>query len=143
LHTSNERSHRRRTRKSPWRLAALVTVAAALAAPATAGAKLLVETYNEGLQPSVFLDGTSSAISNPKRITVEFSSSHEAELVGWFAIKCDRGRARSYSLSDVSPARRTVRIGGQPGKCRVVGASARFADPLDEGWIKLRASGSG
>lgn len=124
------------------RLAALVTVAAALAAPATAGAKLLVETYNEGLQPSVVLDGPSAAISNPKQITVEFTSNHPAQLVGGFQIKCARKFSRSYSLSGVSPAVRTVRIGGQRGKCRVVGASARFADPLDEGWIQLRASGT-
>jgi hypothetical protein len=141
LHTSNEKSNRRRTRKSPRRLAALVTVAAALATPATAGAKLLIETYNEGLEPHT-VSGPSAAINNPKRITVEFSSSHEAELIGGFTIKCDRKHSRSYSLSGLSPAVRTVRIGGHRGKCRVQNASARFADSLDEGWIQIRASGT-
>ena len=122
-------------------LAALVTVAAALAAPAAAGAQLLVETYNEGLQPSVVLEGSSEPITNPKRITVEFTSNHPAELVGAFTIKCARKFSRSYDVSGPSPAARTVRIGGQRGKCRVTAASARFADPFDEGWIKLRASG--
>jgi hypothetical protein len=122
-------------------LSALVVVAAALAVPATAGAKILVETYNEGLEPHVVLEGPSPAISNPKQITVEFSANHAADLTGGFTIKCDHRRSRSYDDSGLSPAVRTVRIGGKPGKCRVTAASAGFTDPLDEGWIQLRASG--
>ena len=122
---------------------ALVTMAAALAVPATAGAKVLIETYNEGLEPHVVLEGTSMPINNPKRITVEFTANHKAELVGSFAIKCTHSRRHSYSVSGISPAARTVRIRAHAGKCRVVAAEARLADPFDEGWIKLRATGSG
>jgi hypothetical protein len=140
LYRSNHRGSRRRTPKSLKKLAALATVAAAFAAPATAGGKILVETYNEGLEPHVVLEGPSPAISNPKQITVAFTANHEAELTAGFTIKCGHRRSRSYDDSGASPAVRTVRIGGKPGKCRVTAASARFADPLDEGWIQLRAS---
>jgi hypothetical protein len=125
------------------RLVALVAMAAALTVPATAGAKVLIETYNEGLEPHVVLEGTSMPIDNPKRITVQFTANHKAELVGSFAIKCTRSRRHSYSVSGISPAARTVRIRAHAGKCRVVAAEARLADPFDEGWIKLRATGSG
>ena len=121
----------------------MATVAAVLAAPATAGAKILVETYNEGLQPSVNLEGPSAAVTNPKQITVRFTANHAAELVGSFTIKCAGRRAKSYSDSGVSPAVRTVRISGKPGKCRVTRASASFADQFDEGWIQLLASANG
>ena len=118
-------------------------MAAALAVPATAGAKVLIETYNEGLEPHVVLEGTSEPIDNPKRITVSFTANHKAELVGSFAIKCTRTRRHSYSVSGLSPAARTVRIRSHAGKCRVVAAEARLVDPFDEGWIQLRATGSG
>jgi hypothetical protein len=121
----------------------MATVAAMLAVPATAGAKILVETYNEGLQPSVNLEGPSPAISNPKQITVAFTANHVAELDGSFTIKCAGRRAKSYDDSGVSPAVRTVHIGGKPGKCRVTRAAASFADQFDEGWIQLRASAKG
>lgn len=128
-------------RKSGRRFAALVAMAAALAVPATAGAKIIIETYNEGLEPHVNLDDPSPAIDDPKKITVTFTASHPAELVGSFTIKCQHRGSRSYENSGPSPAVRTVRIGGKPGKCRLMRATAGFADPLDEGWIQLRATG--
>jgi hypothetical protein len=129
--------------KSGRRFAALVTMAAALAVPATAGAKVIIETYNEGLEPHVNLEGPSPAINNPKQITVAFIASHPAGIDGSFTIKCEHRRARSYSDSGPSPAVRTVRIGGKPGKCRITRATAGLSDPLDEGWLQLRATGKG
>jgi hypothetical protein len=123
------------------KLAALAAVAGALAAPAPAAAKILVSTYNEGLEPHAVLQGHSAAVSSPKKIRVEFSSSFQAQLTGRFKIKCDRNFSHSYSLSGVSPAVRVVRLGGRGGQCRVASASARYADSLLQGWIQIRAWG--
>lgn len=122
------------------RVAALVAVVA-LVVPATAGAKVLVETYNEGLQPKAVLGEHSAAIVNPKRITMEFTSSYTAPLTGKFKIKCDGGFTRVYKLTGSNPARRTVNMGGNKGRCLIQSASAQWVDPLLQGWIQIRATG--
>ncbi len=133
-------------RKNTKKMILLVSAAAALAAPAPAGAKLLAATYNEGLEPHAVLQGKTKALPKPKSITVEFSGLiREAVMTGNFKVVCLRGSktafSRTFPLMGATPARRTVAI--QPGfdSCRVATASARFADPFVEGSLQIRATG--
>jgi hypothetical protein len=126
-------------------LAILAAVTAALCGPATAGAKLLVATYNEGLEPHAVLQGHSRSIAHPGEIRMEISGAVQSEAAGDFTIKCYRGGkarfTRTYTVAGMTPASRTVEIHKRWDSCRVDRASARYTDQFVEGWIQVRAWG--
>lgn len=127
-------------------LVALLAVAGALAAPAPAGAKLLIASYNEGLEPHAVLQEHSRDIDHPRQLRLEISGLIQAEVEGRIAIKCYRHGvakfSRAYTASGMSPAERVVNIRARWDRCRVASASARFVDPFVEGWIAIRVWGT-
>ncbi len=138
---SDKRINLRRRRTPARAIAALVTVAAALAAPAAADARLLVETYNEGLQPLVDIGDSSAKVDNPRKIRVELTSSYPAELTGRFTVKCSRHFTKSYPISGISPATRSIKLPPNIGTCLIPAATGHYVDPLLQGWIQIRAWG--
>ena len=127
-------------------LVALVATAAALVAPAGAGAKLLDDYYNEGLEPQADLGEKSRPISQPRQLRVEFSGSVPQLINGEFSVSCYvRGRtrfSRNSTVSGVSPVEGVVPIKGRFDTCRVTNAEARFADPFISGWLRIRIFGT-
>jgi hypothetical protein len=126
---------------------ALLAVAAALLAPASAGAKLLMATYNEGLEPHVVLQGASTPISNPRQLRLEISAptQTQAAVHGHFTVRCTgagKSSTHSYVVTGEAPATRTVPIGSRWSSCQVTRASARYDSQFVEGWIKIQAWGT-
>lgn len=126
--------------------AVLVAVWAVLVAPAPAAAKLLISTYNDGLEPHAKLARPSPAIAHPRQLRVEVAGSSQAAVEGRFTVKCyRRGVARfsrEYTVSGISPATLVAPTSARWDSCRVAKASARFADPFISGWIEIRAWGA-
>ena len=123
----------------------MVATAVALAAPAAAGAKLLDDYYNEGIEPHADL-GESRKVNNPKRFRVEVNASQRRQIHGDFTVKCYSGRkakfSRNVALFGLPPVAAVVPIKGRFGYCRVTTAEARFADPFISGWIQIRVFGN-
>jgi hypothetical protein len=128
------------------KLAILTAVTGCLILPASAGAKLLVSTYNEGLEPHAVLQGHTRPIAHPKSLRLEISGAIQSEATGRFTVKCSgSGSAKfsqSYTVSGMTPAERTVPIKPRWDECRVAKADARYTDPFVEGWIQIRAWGT-
>lgn len=124
--------------------AALVAGAAALAAPTGAGAELLDDYYNEGIEPHADL-GKSRSISKPRQLRLEFSGHTPAQINATFTVKCKLGGAtrfsRTRSVSGISPVNAVVPIKRRFDSCRVAGAEARYADPFISGWLRIRVFG--
>jgi hypothetical protein len=124
----------------------LVAMAVCLAIPASAGAKLLVSTYNEGIEPHAVLQGHTRSIAHPKQLRLEVSGALQGEAKARFTIKCSgNGSARfsrSYTVAGMTPAERIVPIKAKWSECRVAKADARYVDPFIEGWIQIRAWGT-
>jgi hypothetical protein len=133
-------------RRGSGTIAALIAVSVALAAPASATAKLLISTYNDGLEPHAKLSAQSPAIGHPKQLRVEVAGSSQAAVEGRFTVKCHRRGvprfSREYTVSGISPATLVVPTSARWDSCRVTKASARFADPFISGWIEIRAWGT-
>jgi hypothetical protein len=133
-------------RRGSGTIAALVAVSVVLAAPAPATAKLLISTYNDGLEPHSKLERQSPAIGHPRQLRVEVAGSEQAAVEGRFTVKCYRHGirkfSREYTVSGVSPADLVVPTAARWDSCRVTRASARFADPFISGWIEIRAWGT-
>ncbi len=132
--------------RTPIRLSALIAVAAALVAPAGAGAKLLDDYYNEGIEPHADLGEPSRSISKPRQLSVEFSGNARMEVInGVFTVKCYVGRrarfSRSLTVSGTSPTIEVVRIKRRFDSCRVTSAEARYANPFVSGWLRIRVFG--
>ena len=153
LFTEGANSHLRKQAKTVWQKGgpppslgvALVATAAVLAAPAGAGAKLLDDYYNEGIEPHADLGEPSRSISHARQLRVEFSGSQPKEINGQFTVKCyvrSRTRfSRNVPLSGVSPISAVVPIKRRFDSCRVTSAEARFADPFITGWLRIRVWG--
>lgn len=136
--------------RSPIRRVALAVAvaAAALAAPAAAGAKLLDDYYNEGIEPHADL-GASRPANHPSQLRVEFSGSapplingRDTLINGSYTVKCKVGGATKFSrkgtVSGVSPINAVVPIKRRFDSCRVTGAEARYEDPFITGWLRIR-----
>jgi hypothetical protein len=129
------------------RCAVPVAVLIGLAAPASAGAKLLMATYNEGLEPHVVLQGRTVPISNPSQLRLEISAPVQthASVHGRFTVRCTGGghhSTRGFDVAGVAPATRVVELERQWSSCSVIRATARYDSPFVEGWIQIRAFGT-
>lgn len=133
--------------KTSWRIAAILAVAALASAlaPAAAPAKLLLSTYNEGLEPRLQERQSSAAAKKPKRLRFELSGNVDLAVEGTFTVRCYRGKApkfsKAYPVSGISPVTSVVRIKGGFSSCRVTRVLANFVDPFITGWVQARAWG--
>lgn len=125
---------------------AAVAIAAALAAPMGASAKLIDDYYNEGIEPHADL-GLGTKLKKPRQLKVEFSGSDPSQRINSsLTYKCEvHGKtrlARSGTFSGWSPYSVLIPIEGHFDSCRITAAEARYADTFVTGWLRIRIFGA-